>query len=74
MKVRTTRPLTVAYGLTDSPVGQLAWIVETFHDWNKAVKTPEDEVGRDRLLTNPTLYWLTGSATSSARFSCESEF
>jgi epoxide hydrolase len=41
-------------------VAQLAWIVEKFHDWNKAVKTLEDGVGRDRLLTNATLYWLTG--------------
>ena len=60
MKVQTTRLLTIRYGLTDSPVGQLAWIVEKSHDWNKAVKTPEDEVGRDRLLTNATLYWLRG--------------
>jgi hypothetical protein len=53
-------------------VGQLAWIVEKFHDWNKAVQTPEDEVGRDRLLTNATLYWLIGTATSSAQFYYES--
>jgi pimeloyl-ACP methyl ester carboxylesterase len=72
MKVQTTRPLTVGYGLTDSPVGQLAWIVEKFHDWNKAVKTPDEEVGRDRLLTNVTLYWLTGTASSSAQFYYES--
>jgi epoxide hydrolase len=60
-------------------VAQLAWIVEKFHDWNKTVKTLEDEVGRDRLLTNATLYWLTGppprprsSTTSPPRTSARS--
>lgn len=72
MKVQTTRPLTLGYGLNDSPVGQLAWIVEKFHDWNKAVDKPEDEVGRDRLLTNVSIYWLTATAGSSARFYYES--
>ncbi|MEV0694676.1 epoxide hydrolase family protein [Streptomyces sp. NPDC050388] len=72
MRVQSTRPLTVGYGLNDSPAGQLAWIVEKFHEWNKAVKTPEEKVGRDRLLTNVSIYWLTGTATSSAQLYCES--
>ena len=72
MKVQSTRPLTIGYGLTDSPVGQLAWIVEKFHDWNNGVKTADEQVGRDRLLTNASLYWLTGTATSSAQFYYES--
>jgi hypothetical protein len=68
----SSRPHTIGYGPTKSPVGQLAWIIEKFHDWNKAVKTPGGEVGRDRLLANATLYWLTGTATSSAQFYYES--
>jgi epoxide hydrolase len=67
LKVQTTRPLTVSYGLNDSPVGQLAWIVEKFREWNKSAKLPESVVGRDRLLTNVSLYWLTGTAGSSAQ-------
>ncbi|MET8885084.1 MULTISPECIES: epoxide hydrolase family protein [Streptomyces] len=68
MKLQQTRPQTLAYGLTDSPVGQLAWIVEKFLDWTGAAAVPEDAVDRDRLLTNVTIYWLTATAGSSAQF------
>jgi pimeloyl-ACP methyl ester carboxylesterase len=59
--IQGTRPQTLAYGLTDSPVGQLAWIAEKFHDW-----TGDGSVDRDVLLTNVMLYWLTRTAGSSA--------
>ncbi|MFD4690595.1 epoxide hydrolase family protein [Streptomyces sp. NBC_00683] len=65
--IQSTRPETVAYGLHDSPVGQLAWIVEKFKEWTDTAKElPEDAVDRDRLLTNVSLYWYTGTAGSSA--------
>jgi epoxide hydrolase len=66
-EVQATRPQTLAYALTDSPVGQLAWIVERFKEWTWAADVPEDAVERDQLLTNVMLYWLTGTANSSAR-------
>jgi epoxide hydrolase len=66
-EVQATRPQTLAYALTDSPVGQLAWIVERFKEWTHAADVPEDAVDRDQLLTNVMLYWLTGTANSSAR-------
>ncbi|MFC0842835.1 epoxide hydrolase family protein [Streptomyces noboritoensis] len=59
--LQSTRPQTLAYALTDSPVGQLAWIAEKFNEWT------EDGVDRDHLLTNVMLYWLTGTAGSSGR-------
>ena len=65
--IQATRPQTLAYGLTDSPVGQLAWIVEKFKDWTDSEHRPEDAVDRDRMLTNVMLYWLTSTAGSSAR-------
>ncbi|WP_031466776.1 epoxide hydrolase family protein, partial [Sciscionella sediminilitoris] len=65
--IQRTRPRTLGYGLHDSPVGQLAWIAEKFHDWTDCADRPEDAVDRDRMLTNITLYWLTGTAGSSAR-------
>jgi len=65
-ELQATRPQTLAYGLTDSPVGQLAWIVEKFKEWTHAAEIPEDAVDRDQLLTNVMLYWLTGTARSSA--------
>jgi epoxide hydrolase len=65
-QIQSTRPQTLAYGLTDSPVGQLAWILEKFQAWTHGSEVPEDAVDRDRLLTNVMLYWLTGTAGSSA--------
>jgi epoxide hydrolase len=64
--IQSTRPQTLAYGLTDSPVGQLAWIVEKFKEWTDSENVPEDAVDRDQMLTNVMLYWLTGTAGSSA--------
>jgi pimeloyl-ACP methyl ester carboxylesterase len=66
-QVQATRPQTIAYALTDSPVGQLAWIVEKFKEWTHGADVPEDAVDRDHLLTNVMLYWLTGTANSSGR-------
>jgi pimeloyl-ACP methyl ester carboxylesterase len=66
-QVHATRPQTLSYALTDSPVGQLAWIVEKFKEWtNTGLTLPEDAVDRDHLLTNVMTYWLTGTAGSSA--------
>jgi pimeloyl-ACP methyl ester carboxylesterase len=67
MKLQSTRPQTLAYGLTDSPVGQLAWIVEKFKEWTDSEEAPEDAVDRDRLLTLVSIYWLTRSGGSSAQ-------
>ena len=65
--IQITRPQTLAHGLHDSPAGQLAWIVEKFKEWtDPAAELPEDAVDRDLLLTNVMLYWLTGTAGSSA--------
>jgi len=65
MKLQATRPQTLAYGLTDSPVGQLAWITEKFKDWTDSEKTPEGAVDRDRLLTLVSIYWFTATAGTS---------
>jgi microsomal epoxide hydrolase len=66
--LQASRPQTLAYALTDSPVGQLAWIVERFKDWTDSTDAPEDAVDRDALLTNVMTYWLNGTAGSSARY------
>jgi epoxide hydrolase len=62
--IQATRPQTLAYALTDSPVGQLAWIAEKFREWTDPHGPGVD---RDQLLTNVMLYWLTGTAGSAAR-------
>jgi pimeloyl-ACP methyl ester carboxylesterase len=72
MRIQSTRPQTLGFGLADSPVGQLAWIAEKFKEWTDSADVPEDAVNRDQLLTNVMLYWLTNTATSSARLYYES--
>jgi epoxide hydrolase len=64
-QIQSTRPQTLSYGLTDSPVGQLAWIVDKFQSWTHG-DLPEDSVDRDRMLTNVMLYWLTRTGGSAA--------
>ncbi len=71
-KIQSTRPQTLGYGLTDSPAGQAAWIVEKFHAWTDNDGHPEDAVDRDHLLDNVMLYWLPRNAASSARLYWES--
>lgn len=68
MKIQSTRPQTLAYGLTDSPVGQLAWIVEKYREWTDSEKVPEDAVDRDQMLTTVSIFWFTAAAGSSAHF------
>lgn len=68
MRIQATRPQTMAYGLTDSPVGQLAWIVEKIKEWSDSAKVPEDAIDRDAILTNVMVYWLTRTGASSAHF------
>ncbi|GAA0523107.1 microsomal epoxide hydrolase [Paractinoplanes deccanensis] len=68
LRCNSKRPQTVGYALTDSPVGQLAWIVEKFkEDTDPREGLPEDSISRDRILTDVSIYWLTGTAVSAAQ-------
>ncbi len=71
-KQQSTRPQTLGYGLTDSPAGQAAWILEKFWAWTDCDGHPENIFSRDELLDNVMLYWVTASAASSARLYWES--
>ncbi|MBM3491718.1 MAG: hypothetical protein FJX68_14990 [Alphaproteobacteria bacterium] len=62
--VHATKSQTLAYGLTDSPAGLAAWIVEKFHGWSDPAAA-EPPFSLDALLANITLYWLTGRINSS---------
>lgn len=61
--LQATTPQTIGYALTDSPVGQLAWIAERFTQWTD----PRSQISDERMLTDISLYWLTATAASSAR-------
>jgi pimeloyl-ACP methyl ester carboxylesterase len=64
---QATKPQTLGYGLTDSPAGQLAWIVEKFKTWSDCGDDLESSFTKDELLDNVMVYWLNAAATSSAR-------
>jgi pimeloyl-ACP methyl ester carboxylesterase len=66
-KQQSTRPHTLAYGLTDSPAAQCAWILEKFWSWTDCGGDPVAAFGADRLLDNIMAYWLPGTAASSAQ-------
>jgi pimeloyl-ACP methyl ester carboxylesterase len=73
LQIQTTRPQTLAYALTDSPAGQLAWIAEKFKEWtDPAAELPETAVDRDQLLTNISLYWFTRTGATAAQTLYES--
>jgi epoxide hydrolase len=72
LQIQSTRPQTLAYALNDSPVGQLAWIVEKFREWtDPAAERPEDAVDRDQLLTGVSVFWFSGAGASSAHATYE---
>jgi pimeloyl-ACP methyl ester carboxylesterase len=62
-----TRPQTVGYGLSDSPVGLAAWMYDKFSQWTYSGGEPERSLTKDEMLDDITLYWLTNSAISSAQ-------
>ena len=73
---QATRPQTIGYALTDSPVGQMCWIVEKFHGWTDCGHQPDGQsigghperaLSKDTMLDTVSLYWFTASAASSAR-------
>jgi pimeloyl-ACP methyl ester carboxylesterase len=72
LHLQSTRPQTLAHLLTDSPVGQLGWIVEKFREWtDPGAALPEDAVDRDQLLANTSIYWFTRSGASAAHITYE---
>ncbi|MFV8054705.1 epoxide hydrolase family protein [Mycobacterium sp. 48b] len=65
--IQATKPDTVAYGLTDSPVGLAAWLVEKFRSWTDCNGDLESILSKDEILTTVMTYWLTATAGSSGR-------
>ncbi|MER7003824.1 epoxide hydrolase [Dactylosporangium sp. NPDC000555] len=62
-----TKPQTAAVGLNDSPAGLAAWIVEKLRAWSDCGGDVERAFTRDEILTNVTIYWLTGTISSAMR-------
>ena len=69
LALQTSRPQSIAYGLADSPVMQLTWIVEKVKEWTHPAKElPGDAVDIDHLLTLVSVYWFGGGGTGAANF------
>ena len=70
--IQGTRPLTLGYGLNDSPAGLAAWIVDKFWAWSDHGGNLDSKFSKDRLLTNIMIYWVTETMPSSVRLYYES--
>lgn len=66
--IQSTKPQTVSFGLTDSPIGLAAWIIEKFRAWSDCKGNIENKFTKDELLTNIALYWFTRSIGTANRF------
>ena len=66
-QIQATRPQTIAAGLSDSPVGQLAWMLDAFKNWTAGGVGTDIQLDRDTVLAHVSLYWLTNTSASTAR-------
>ena len=62
LRIQATKPQSLAVGLSDSPAGLAAWILEKFYGWPDA----GSQLDRDLVLGNIALYWFTNTLASSA--------
>tara|TARA_R110002051_G_scaffold306138_1_gene376522 strand:- start:1500 stop:2639 length:1140 start_codon:yes stop_codon:yes gene_type:complete len=65
--IQSTKPLSLAYGLNDSPIGLSAWIIEKFNSWSDNKGNIENCFSKDELLANVSLYWFTKTIYSSMK-------
>jgi pimeloyl-ACP methyl ester carboxylesterase len=72
-QIQTTKPLTLSYGLNDSPVGLCAWLLQIFRSMSNPDAELEHLFTRDQLLSNVTLYWITRTIYSSMGLYSESQ-
>ncbi len=65
MSIQSTKPATLAYGLSDSPVGLAGWLIEKFHGWSDCNGNLNQSFSRDELITNLMIYWVTNSISTA---------
>ncbi|MBC7757344.1 MAG: epoxide hydrolase [Phormidesmis sp. FL-bin-119] len=66
MSLQSTKPLTFAYALSDSPIGLAAWIIEKFRSWSDCEGDISKTFTSDELLTNIMLYWFNNTSNTAA--------
>lgn len=67
-RIQQTRPQTLAYGLTDSPVGLAAWLTEKLRAWSDSHGDVETRFTKDQILTLVSMFWYTNSIGTSVRY------
>ncbi|MBY0013685.1 epoxide hydrolase family protein [Paenibacillus typhae] len=67
MSIQSTKPRTLAYGLSDSPAGLAGWLIEKFHAWSDCNGDLRKSFSEDELLTNIMIYWVTNTIGSAAQ-------
>jgi pimeloyl-ACP methyl ester carboxylesterase len=72
--IQGTKPQTLAYGLTDSPAGLAAWIVEKFRAWGDTHGDVGSRFSLDELITNITIYWVTDTINAANRYYWRSRY
>jgi pimeloyl-ACP methyl ester carboxylesterase len=72
--VQATKPQSLAYGLTDSPIGLACWVIEKFHGWTTPGSSGDPPFSMDALLANVMLYWLGGSVAPMWLYSFLGDF
>lgn len=72
-ELQSTRPQTLAYGLTDSPAGLAGWLLEKFRAWSDCGDDVTGYFGRDRMLDIISVYWLTNTINASMRLYYETD-
>lgn len=65
ISIQSTRPQTLAYGLSDSPVGTAAWILEKLRSWSDCSGNLDQKYSKDEILTHIMIYWVTNTISSS---------
>jgi pimeloyl-ACP methyl ester carboxylesterase len=68
-QLQATEPQSLAYGMVDNPVGQLAWLVQRFYEWSdKRTRTFDQVFSMDELLTNVMIYVMNDAFQTSTWF------
>ena len=67
-RIQETKPQTLAFGLTDSPVGLAAWLTEKLRSWSDCGGDVESRFSKDQILTLVSIYWHTRTIGTSARY------
>ena len=70
-QLQSTKPQSLGYALNDSPVGLAGWMLEKWRSWSDCGGDIESCFTKDELLTNATIYWLTGTIRSSMHWYLE---